>query len=809
MIMRIVTFLVCVLASIASFSQSGTLTGVIKDAQNEETLIGASIVSNKSVAVTDIQGRFVLELPVGSQKVTISYIGYKSFQEEVFIKAGEVESLSISLEPDVTALDLVVVSAGRFEQDITELTVSLEVLKPNIIENKNTTSIDDALNQTPGVIIVDNEPQIRSGSGYSFGAGSRVMVLVDDLPLLSGDAGRPSWGFLPVENVEQVEIIKGASSVLYGSAALSGVIHLRTKYPSGQPETKANVFYGVYSKPQTTEGKYWSGSPMMTGMNFFHSRRIGQLSMVIGGSYLGDDGHLGPVHDSEGIPASSEYNPVDVNRYAAETRARINMNLRWEAKKIKGLAIGVNTNWLKGESLSTLLWDNNKEGLYTAFDGAATRTRQVIGNVDPYIEYVTKQGSRHSLRTRWFNLDNNNDNGQGNYSDVYYAAYQYQQRYERFNIKDFTTTLGAVGIYTNATGELYTGENANGVNAASNYSAYLQLDKKFWGKLNISGGMRYEHFRINNEKEGRPVYRGGLNYQLAKATFIRASYGQGYRFPTMAERYIQTKVGVISVFPNQELNSESSYNAELGIKQGFKIGNFQGFLDAAYFIQEYKDYIEFTFGQWDPNPAFNNFLGLGFKSVNTGNAKVTGLDLSILGGGKIGKVDVQVLAGYTYSVPISTTPDYVYARSPIDTASILSIDMFSEASYASTSSNTDNNFLKYRLRHLVRGDIEATYKKVIIGLSYRYNTVMDNIDSVFELLDDPNDPLTYQGYGIIEWRADNAKDDSVFDFRFLYQFNETHRLGLVMNNMFNREYAIRPLTVEKPRTTVLQYTVTL
>jgi outer membrane receptor protein involved in Fe transport len=809
MIMRILTLLVCVFSFLAGFSQTGTITGVVKDALNEETLIGASIVSEKTGAVTDIQGRYTLELPIGTHRITVSYIGYKSFQKEVLVKADEIISITVNLQPDVTALDLVVVSAGRFEQDISQLTVSLEVLRPNIIENKATTSIDDALQQTPGVVIVDNEPQIRSGSGYSFGAGSRVMILVDDLPLLSGDAGRPSWGFLPVENVEQVEIIKGASSVLYGSAALSGVIHLRTKYPSGHPETKANVFYGVYSTPQTAEGKYWQGSPMMTGMNFFHSRRIGQLSMVIGGSYLGDDGHLGPVHDAEGQPASSSYNPFDVNRYAAETRARINMNLRWEAKKIKGLAIGINTNWLKGESLNTLIWQNNKEGLYTAFDGAATRTRQVVGNVDPYIEYVTKHGSRHSLRTRWFNLDNDNDNDQGNYSDVYYSEYQYQQRYERFNIKDFTTTLGVVAIYTNATGELYTGENANGVNTAANNSAYLQLDKKFWDKLNVSVGMRYEYFRINHETEGRPVYRGGLNYKLAKATFLRASYGQGYRFPTMAERYIQTKVGVISVFPNPELKSESSYNAELGVKQGFKIGNFQGYFDAAYFIQEYKDYVEFTFGQWDPNPGFNNFIGLGFKSVNTGNAKVNGLDLSILGAGKFGKIDVQVLAGYTYSVPISTTPDYVYARSPVDTASILSIDMFSAASYASTSSNTDNNYLKYRLRHLVRADIEATYSKMTAGLSFRYNTVMDNIDGVFELLDDPSDPLTYQGYGIIEWRQDNNKGDYVFDFRFMYQFNENHRLGLVVNNLLNREYAIRPLTIEKPRTTVLQYTVSL
>ena len=65
--------------------------------------------------------------------------------------------------------------------------------------------------------MVDGEPQIRSGSGFSYGAGSRVMVMVDDLPVLSGDAGRPTASSF--ENLEQIEVIKGASSVLYGSAA--------------------------------------------------------------------------------------------------------------------------------------------------------------------------------------------------------------------------------------------------------------------------------------------------------------------------------------------------------------------------------------------------------------------------------------------------------------------------------------------------------------------------------------------------------------------------------------------------------------
>jgi iron complex outermembrane receptor protein len=164
-------------------------------------------------------------------------VGYTAQEIPIELLPNEKKTINIDLNQEMRELKTFVTTAGKYEQNIEELTVSMEVLRPNIIENKNTTSIDDALQQVPGVTIVDGEPQIRSGSGYSFGAGSRVMILMDDLPILSGDAGRPSWGFLPVENIEQVEVIKGASSVMYGSAALSGVINLRTAYPRDTPQT--------------------------------------------------------------------------------------------------------------------------------------------------------------------------------------------------------------------------------------------------------------------------------------------------------------------------------------------------------------------------------------------------------------------------------------------------------------------------------------------------------------------------------------------------------------------------------------------
>jgi outer membrane cobalamin receptor len=707
------------------------------------------------------------------------------------------------------------VSAGRFEQDLGELTVSMEIIKPNIIENRNTVNIDEVLQQTPGVIIVDGEPQIRSGSGYSFGAGSRVMILVDGLPLLSGDAGRPSWGFLPVENVEQIEVIKGAASVLYGSAALSGVVNLRTAYATDKPKTKVIAFGGFYSLPQSKESVYWSKRPMIAGTNFVHAQRFGQWDVVLSGNFSGDDGYLGPIPDSLGN-FSEKYNPFDVNRYYAESKARMALGTRWRSKKITGLNAGVNANWMKSESIATLVWDNAQTGLYSAYAGSATRTKQLAGYVDPYIEYLNDSGTRHSLRGRWQNLDNDNDNNQGNFSDVYLGEYQYQQNFDRWNIKDFNLTAGVMAQNTVGRSQLYTGADSAGANTARNLAGYLQLDKKF-GRLTLSGGMRYEHFTLNGEHEARPVFRTGANYRLHEATFLRASYGQGYRFPTIAERFIQTAVGIITIYPNPELRSETGYNAEVGVKQGFKIGKFKGFADWAFFYQEYQDFIEFTFGQWDPNPSFGNFFGLGFKSLNTGTSRIMGTEVSVLATGKIREVELSFLGGYTYTVPQSTSPDLVYATSVVDPGNPLNLatafqqtpDLAAHAnlSYTVSSENPANNILKYRMQHLVRFDAEAVYEDFLLGASVRYNSRLQNIDKIFVLLDDlgAQYPTIFPSWGLSDWRAEKTTGDYVIDCRAGYNFTKTQRFSIVVSNLLNREYAIRPLAVEPGRQVVFQY----
>ena len=201
--------------------KSQTLEGFVKDKNTSEPLIGANIVlEDGNGTSTDIDGKYLLKIFPGKHKVTFKYLGYSEIVKNIEIQKGEKKTINVTLENISEELGVVVVSAGRFEQKIEEITVSMEVVKPALIENKNTTNIQTAVDQIPGVNITDGQANIRGGSGWSYGAGTRVLVMVDDMPLVSGDAGQAQWSLIATENINQVEVIKGASSALYGSSAL-------------------------------------------------------------------------------------------------------------------------------------------------------------------------------------------------------------------------------------------------------------------------------------------------------------------------------------------------------------------------------------------------------------------------------------------------------------------------------------------------------------------------------------------------------------------------------------------------------------
>jgi iron complex outermembrane receptor protein len=475
----------------------------------------------------------------------------------------------------------------------------------------------------------------------------------------------------------------------------------------------------------------------------------------------------------------------------------MNLNLRYRFKKIPGLNAGINSNAMLNKTNMVFAWLNDSNGIYRGYPGAVFLQNQTLINIDPFIRYATPNGASHSLVSRIFSSDNVISNNQSNKGTMLYAEYQLQRLFKNL---DFTFTGGVVGNISRSTSRLYASSGSPN-NQIVNASGYVQLDKKFWKILNISGGFRYEYFKMNQQQSVvAPIFRAGASLQVLKGTFVRVSYGQGFRYPTITERYITTKAGLFGVFPNPNLQPETSRNFELGLKQGFKIKNVSGYIDVAGFYQRYKNTIEYLFGMWNPSVAL-----IGFKFLNTGESRIRGIDASLILSTTENnkKFGVTAMIGYTYIEPISLSPDSVYARDS-------SFGGYGRPlSYKTASFDTTDNILKYRFRHMGKADVEFKIFMFNVGVSYRYYSKMENVDKAFEdveVLTSSAYPYLYPIKGVQYWKSKASME--VWDFRLGWNISEKQKVSLIVNNAFNLDYSLRPLKIEAPRTTSLQYMLT-
>jgi outer membrane receptor protein involved in Fe transport len=733
------------LLSFSLFAQKITVKGLITNANGQEPLVQAIVKIGDKAATTDTDGRYEIQLDkAGTYPIVVSFIGFNTIEKNVSITEGGTSDMNFALAESDNLLNTTTVTAGKFEKPLSEVTVSLDILKSQLIENVNARRVDDVLQKVPGVNVIDGQANIRGGSGWSYGAGSRVLLLIDDIPALQADAGFPNWTDIPVENIEQIEVVKGAASALYGSSAMNGIINIRTGFAKSEPETKISTQYTAYLAPKDPAKKWWTKAPHEYSGSINHKQKFGKFDFVGTLFYFNQN----------------SYNKDWYNKFG-----RFNTSMRYRITD--RFVIGVNTLFNGGNSQNFFYWANSTDKAYIGTPSAiSTTTSKIRYNIDPYINYFDKYGNRHKILSRFNSIDNKLGNN-SNSSDLRYGEYQFQRQ-----MKALVVTAGIVGTQSSVNAKLYSDTTFT----ANNLAGYVQADLKI-GKLNLSSGFRYERNTINGPKlvrysallapeatpnggklkEAKPVLRIGANYQIGKATFLRTSWGQGYRFPTIAEMFISTVAGSLPVVPNPFLTSETGWTAEFGVKQGVKVGGFYGYVDGAIFQSEYTNMMEFQASK----------KVLGFQSQNSGDTRIKGFEVSMAGQGKIGNITPSLLIGYTY-----IDPKYKDFTTALDDAS-----------------SVDYNVLKYRFKHNFKFDYEMSYKALSLGAAILYNSRMEAVDRIIELAV----PETK------EYRQRNNTGFMTLDIRFSAKPIEKLKISIIGANILNEEYTYRPGLLEPPR----------
>ncbi len=238
-------------------AQTRDVTGTVSSADDGATIPGASVVVKGTTVgtITDMEGRFVLKVPVGAKNLVVSFVGFSS-QEVILTNAKDYK---VALKSEQVSVDEVVV-VGYGTQKKREVTGAISQVKGDAMANLATPSFESQLaGRSAGVQItaatgvLGEVPRIRIRGIGSLSQGTYPLIVVDGMPVITGDVGGDApanaMGGINPSDIESVEILKdGSATAIYGSRAANGVILITTKKGTkGKASVTYNDYFGVAS----------------------------------------------------------------------------------------------------------------------------------------------------------------------------------------------------------------------------------------------------------------------------------------------------------------------------------------------------------------------------------------------------------------------------------------------------------------------------------------------------------------------------------------------------------------------------------
>jgi iron complex outermembrane receptor protein len=566
-------------------AQSGTLTGKVINEKGQPVL-GASISVAGTVrgASANESGDFqIRNLSKGKYIVQVSAIGYeKKTLNDIMINEFT-ETITIVLTESLIQTEQIIVSAGKYEQKVQDLTVSTAVLQPEIISKKNYLTFDELLRYVPGVQVNLEQVSIRGSSGYSKGAGARVLVALNGLPLYSGDNGDVVWEMIPIADIERVEIIKGPASSLYGSTAIGGVINIITKSSVKKPITNFRSYFGAYDKPAHDVWD-WSGSyRQFYGAELTHSNTYEKLGYTLSFKKFDNDSYR-------------------QNDYTKRYLSYVKLNY----------AIGENnslslfTNYLHMNRGNFLYWKDSRNALVPKDEdnGNTVKSNRIFTGLiyhHHFSDVLTSEVKTSYYRTKFtgYGLEITTSTADLLRGELL-ANYKYSD--------ELFITSGVEISYADIASNIFKSPSFFGG------AGYAQVEYRGISNLILTAGVRYDYIKMDSTSGKNAITpRAGLNFKLDNNFILRASVGTGFRAPTPSEVFTSAGVGGgVNVIENPNLTYETSFSFEAGSHYTTESISF----DAAFYQTDYNNFIE-------PNLTKEGNI----QFINLAKARIQGLEL--------------------------------------------------------------------------------------------------------------------------------------------------------------------------------------
>ncbi|RMF95597.1 MAG: hypothetical protein D6734_05225, partial [Candidatus Schekmanbacteria bacterium] len=241
-----VSFILLVILSVFSFGSvyaegNGIIKGKVTDKKSGQPLPGVTITVDGTdiITFTDEKGEYEIQIPEGTYKLLAEFLGYKvATAVNVVVVEGEKTKVNFPMEEEAAFMgEEVVVTGEKLTVPLSKTTATVSVVSSKDLEKVPVaTNASDLIMNTPGV-------QVESG-GSDFSrtikirgrtvappkvASSGILLLIDGIPANDPGSGYANVYQIPSENIERIEVLKGASSAQYGGQAAAGVINIITK----------------------------------------------------------------------------------------------------------------------------------------------------------------------------------------------------------------------------------------------------------------------------------------------------------------------------------------------------------------------------------------------------------------------------------------------------------------------------------------------------------------------------------------------------------------------------------------------------
>jgi len=500
-------YILCFLNITAQQKSVSSLKGHVLDTDTEEHLPGVTVfIENTQFAtITDETGHFSIDnIPEGTYIIMTQYIGYTPLKQEVVIGKNIARNVSLYIKPESQLLNEVSITASARSLNRKMSPVVVNQLTTQTFEATNSNSLSQGLNYMPGLRVETNCQNCGTQEVRINGLeGQYSQILIDGQPVFSSLSKMYGLEQLPTNMIEQVEVVRGGGSVLYGANAIGGVIDIITKEPeknSYQAKYNLSLIDGKSADNILSLNSSFVDRSKKSGISIFANMRNRNPWDA------NDDGFSEIGKNRASSIGFRSYSKPSLHN-------KITLEYHYISEYRRG---GDNMNRPPHESLIAETTD------YRIHSGGIGYIHLSKDNKQKITTNISAQRTgRDSYYGGGYDL-----NGYGNTTELALTGtVRYELNMDKFLFMPSKFTAGFTQEYTNLHDTIHSRNIKQIINISS---LYFQNE---WRNDNLSLiiGLRGDkHNKLNNINI---IPRGSIRYRIGENTNLRAAYSMGYRAP--------------------------------------------------------------------------------------------------------------------------------------------------------------------------------------------------------------------------------------------------------------------------------------